>query len=361
MPAKRIVAHLPHAEVISSVSRVGIVAASSELDISLDQLKTLYLRGAETGIGSELEFRHIVSQLIHTELQMRVESATPETFHQNLSIMSDLYGYMIQNKDQDLVGSSEAVLGDDPETLPIIKFFTGHQPLDMAVGGLYNGILMCMGRSGHGKTTHMLSWMEHLRQVEGVGSLWFYEAEISLPLMLYRMMPSRKRVKFGKDDRIITGMNPIKDIVTRVKDNPDPDRVIFIDSPDLMTMGSGDGRRFALEEAYRDLVRLKELCKCVIVSSQGRRQDRELTLDSAAEAAAKVYYSDIVLTITKSTTVGDWSSVRYQAVKNRFGKVDQPITFRFDYGSLKYDQVRAEDTEYGDGEDDSEDSETSGW
>ena len=65
--------------------------------------------------------------------------------------------------------------------------------------------------------------------------------------MLYRLLPARERIDFrlGKDI-LMCGTFTIDEIIEKIRADPDPDRVIFIDSPDVMAGGTGEDKRFAL-------------------------------------------------------------------------------------------------------------------
>src|SRR6185369_13476416 len=110
------------------------------------------------------------------------------------------------------------------------------------------------------------------------------------------------------------------------------------DSPDVMAGGTLEGRRFALEEIYRDLIRLKQHCKHVFVASQARRQDRTLSQESVAEAWAKAFYVDIIITMNRmGRGTGQWSRVRSSVGKNRFGPPDRELNFSFNYADLSWE------------------------
>jgi predicted ATP-dependent serine protease len=162
-------------------------------------------------------------------------------------------------------------------------------------------------------------------------------------MMLYRTMEARARTKFKKNDLLICGAASMTEIIAKVQQSPDPNRVIFIDSPDVMAGGTSEGRRFAIEAIYREMVRLKGMCKLVVVASQTRRKDGRLALESVSEAWSKVHYSDMVLSLTRlgsANAEGDPNngqrSVRLSVHKNRFGVTDRYIPFVFDYGDLSW-------------------------
>ena len=84
------------------------------------------------------------------------------------------------------------------------------------------------------------------------------------------------------------------------------------------------------------------MCKAVIVCSWPRRKDATISLDSAAEAWAKAWYSDIILGITKlGQTRGGNHRVKLNVVKNRFGQSDTDTIFEYNYQTLKWNYAGA--------------------
>lgn len=326
--------YCPQGPIIDAISHNGIAGASAELDLGIAQLYNLHEEGKRGGPGSDQEFRFLLAQVISSEIDLRRDELVLTDY---FKLMETLSQYVNVTSDN-LVDNDEAVLDKVPDSTPLIKWNSGFEPFDLITGGFYQGIMMLMGRPGHGKTTVMLSMMEALRVSGTASSIWFFELEIPLQLMLFRNSPSRQRTKFKGDDRIVCGLSSLETVIERVKENPDPNRVIFIDSPDVMAGGVGEGRRFAVEELYRDLIRLKSLCKLVVVASQARRNDRTLTLESGSEAWAKAFYVDIIITLSRmGRGVGQWSRVRCSVPKNRFGPPDREITFSYNYNNLSYE------------------------
>jgi hypothetical protein len=334
IPSRKLMRYCPQGPIITALATHGVSGAVVELDLSADQLQSLYEEGRHGGPGSDREFRIILAQIISSEIDLRRDELTLTEYFKLIGTLSD---YTNTESDQ-LVENDEASLDKVPESTPLHKWQTGFEPFDLITGGFYKGITMIMGRPGHGKTTLMLSMMEALRITGEASSIWFYELEIPLELMLYRNSPSRQRVKFKSDDRMICGLSSLEAVIERAQENPDPNRIIFIDSPDVMAGGIGEGRRFALEDLYRSLIRLKKHCKHVFVASQARRNDRTLTLDSGAEAWAKAFYVDIIITVSRTGRgVGSWSRVRSSVVKNRFGPPDREIVFNYNYNNLEFE------------------------
>jgi predicted ATP-dependent serine protease len=221
----------------------------------------------------------------------------------------------------------------------IPKWETGFTPMDAITGGHYQSITMLIGRPGHGKTSLMLSILESMVISNVASSVWFVELEIPGELMRYRIKPIRERTNFRKGkDLLLCGNHTIESIQEMVKENPDPGRVIFIDSPDVMASGAGEQKRHVLEEIYLKLIQLKWDTQALIVSSWPRRRDRTISLESAAEAWAKAWYSDIIIGLAKlGQTRSGMNNVRLNIVKNRFGPSEQETTFQYNYNDLSWD------------------------
>jgi hypothetical protein len=277
----------------------------------------------------------LVAQYLTAELDLRRDELSLAEW---LDRMGEVNTYQ-KGKGQDLISSDEVSLDTEVADDDMPKFRSGFDPLDQLMGGLYQGILTLMAKSGHGKTSFMLSIMEALRQNNVAEELWFFETEIPVRLMMYRMRAAKKRTQFTSGDRLICGAISSGEILRRVLDNPNPSRVIFVDSPDVMAGGMGENKRFGIESIYRDLVAVKEKSMLVIAASQVRRKDRlNLTMESVAEAWVKVHYSDMLVGASKLPQVSrNFSQVRYSVSKNRFGLADQEVTFGYNYGDLSWE------------------------
>ena len=154
-------------------------------------------------------------------------------------------------------------------------------------------------------------------------------------MMKGRLAPMTRRTAFRKQDLVICGHYTADEILERIEEDPDPNRVILFDSPDVTAGGGGEGseKRFALENAYLTLIKVKQKCKAVVVTTWPRRKDRVMTIQSAAEAWAKAWYSDIIIAMN---SVGG-SRMRLRVLKNRFGVTGNSISFGYDLENIIWD------------------------
>lgn len=339
LPHNGLMKYINQGDLLQKVATFGIQGTSKDYGVPLDQLEHLYNRGASLGRGSEEEFRILLaSQMLESLDLKRDELPTSDYLDLTRRIAEYSSGTNLQIIETNIIDLSDdshfdSRLGELP------KWNTGFTPLDVLTGGHYQSITMLIGRPGHGKTSIMLSLLESLVETPEVSSTWFFELEIPSKLMLYRLLPIRERVNFRKDkDILFCGNFTIDDVLEKVRADPDPNRVILIDSPDVMASDTGEDKRFKLEQIYLKLIQLKWLCKAVIVASWPRRRDNVISLESAAEAWAKAWYSDVIVGINKlGSALGGMTNVRLNIVKNRFGPSDQETTFQYDYADLHWD------------------------
>lgn len=337
---------LPQGDLIAQVASQGFTNAVLNGSLPAEQLEYLYSQGrfaitdnGNKGVkkrrvnrGSPDEFRLLVGQIVSEELELSKDSLN---FTDYLALYRVVHDYVVFGGDE-LVASEEVVLSETREDVDMPKFNSGFEPLDLVLGGFYQGIITLMGKPGHGKTSLMLTLMEELIRTNQASSVWFYEVEIPMKLMLYKLRYSLKRTHFREDDRLVTGSFTTREIISRIQENPDPDRIIIIDGPDTMAV-AGEGKRFALEAIYRDLIRMKQLAKMVVVSSQPRRKDGHLGMESVSEAWAKAQYSDVVIGIHRLGLRGGMVEIMANVPKNRFGIPDREIKFLYDYEDLSWD------------------------
>lgn len=321
--------YLPQGELLQAIASFGLAGAESGLGLSRAQLEKLMKQGSKDGKPTREEWRYLATHLITETLIDQKETMKTEDFMQKMNLLSRW-----SNGASSLVEVGEGGFTNDG--VNIEKWDSGFSPFDIVMEGFYTGLFIIMGSTGTGKTSHMLSLAESLRRKKLASEIWFFQTEIPQPMFKYRMKPMTERTKFlmGKD-RIFYGLQPISEIIEMVKSHPDPNRVIFHDSPDVLAGGSvEDGRRFELESIFRDLVILKSLCKSVFAASQVRRKDRSIKITSAAEAWAKAWYADGMLGIQKLGFRNEMAHMKASVVKNRFGPVDFEIQYEYDQVNL---------------------------
>lgn len=186
--------YLPGSEWLSQLS-VGLGSAAAVLDIPLAQLNAIYKQGEALGPGSDLEARMLIADMVDNELNRR-----DLDLDVRVRIYAELERFL--NK-PDLVEETEIDLSVAEAPPDIPKFRSGFEPLDMVLGGMYQGLFVMMARPGTGKTSVMLSIME--AAVQRKMNTLFVESEIAQGMMLGRMRSILKRTKFTPSDRLICG------------------------------------------------------------------------------------------------------------------------------------------------------------
>lgn len=347
LPPLKILNRLPYADILKAASKGGYSAVLSEVTVSEEQIENLYMLGSKPTRGNEDEFRHLLADVLTESLEFEKDEMGLTTW---VSTISQINEYVQGKLDTSLITVSEMSLSDESEIADIVKWPSGFTPLDLLFDQFYQGICTVMARPGTGKTSIMLSLMESLRRTSVSSSLWFFELEMPLGVMMFRTKAMRQRTPFLPEDKFICGIRTMSEIIERVESNPDPNRVIFLDSPDVMAGGTEDTRRFAIEQIYRDLLRIKERCKLIVVASQPRRQDTELSMASVAEAWQKAHYTDMLVGISQLPGMnnGQHSMLRLKNLKNRLGVSNNEVRFMYNYADLSWlapETVGSEDTE----------------
>lgn len=324
--------HLPGAEWLSQLQH-GLGAAGAILDVPLAHMNKIYQQGEALGLGSDAEARTLIADAVDREIERRDLDLDVK-----IRVYAELERFLTKT---DLIEETEIDLSTAEPPSDIPKFSTGFGPLDMALGGAYQGLVVIMARPGVGKTSVMLSVMESV--VKGGMQALFVESEISQPMMLGRMRHILSRTQFTPQDRLICGAWSAREVLDYVREYPNPNRVVFFDGPDVVGGGGDTDRRFVLERAYQDLVRVKQLSRLVVVSSQPRRNDSRIGLTSGAESWAKAWYADAMLAL--EPIPGIESRLRFRVVKNRFGPNEQQVTFKYDLVDLTWEEPEDLDEE----------------
>lgn len=329
---------VPNSELYEEVAKHGLEGAAEALDIPRPQMQKLLEMGRVGGKGSLAEFRLLIAKEV-----MDNETLEDLPIPRRLGIMSLIDRY-VNGAADNIIETDEASLNttDIPEGVP--KFKTGFTPLDaVLVDGVYQGILMFMAQPGEGKTSTMISVMEWLKRSNPDWEMWFFEQEIPLRLMLARMKPVLTRTKFSSKDMLICGQMSIEEIIKRLAKPPiNPNRVIFIDSPDAMPGLGSDNTTRELGHIFRQLVRIKESAQLVVVSTQpNRRVSGPLTKTSPANSWEKVWYVDMMVGVAKLGA----NRMRMHALKNRFGIEGTEVLYQYNLQDFTFDPRSIETAE----------------
>lgn len=334
---------VPNFELYEEVAKNGLEGASESLEIPRVQMLKLAERGKEGGKGSLAEFRMLVAKEV-----MDNDSLDDLAMPKRLSILSLLDRY-VNNAADNIIETDESPLNtrDIPDDIP--KFNTGFTPLDATlVDGVYQGILMVMARPGEGKTSTMISIMESLKHSFPDSEHMFFEQEIPLRLMLARMKPVLDRTKFHEYDTVVCGQLSIEEIMKRLERGAGKrDRIVYIDSPDAMPGLTSQNTTTELGHIFRQLVRIKEQAKLVVVSTQpNRRESGELSKTSTANSWEKVWYVDMMVSVAKLNA----NRMKMKCLKNRFGIEGTEVMYQYDLKNFTFDasliQTAEEDWEY---------------
>lgn len=271
-----------------------------------------YRKGSVYGEGSIEEIKQCLHKVVIPELK------TYEEHNKFWLYLSSLADGLFQT-------NHEVWLEQIEKGQSIEKFNSGFDLFDQAVGGFYSSIVTVAGLPGAGKTSLLLSFMGKLAQHHPI---WYFQTEIP-----YQLISSR--ISLVKPDliqngcKVFCGNYSSESILELVKKNPDPNRIIIYDSPEIKTSNLEPISYF--EQVYQNLVSLKMCSKMVVVTSQTKQNVGwdDLGIYSLSDSAAKARYTDIILYIGR---VGD--IVLVKTGKNRFGELNKTRA-NYDYSSLQ--------------------------
>jgi hypothetical protein len=323
---------------LNAIANLGVDGAAAELSLPVEQLHNGYRAGMKAGLGTEEEYRLLVGQMVQAELNIQQEVMKLSDW---LDIARQAAEFIQTEKPDYMMDREETSLAIDDEGAAIPKFETGFMPLDMILHGMYNGICTVVGLPGEGKTSMMLLWMHLMRSNPNnhIEEVWFYESEITKSMMLYKTAPLRRQFQYGQNDRLVTGDFTMREIMDDIRRNPNPNRAVFIDGPDVMAGGTGEGKRYALETIYRNLVWVKQRSAVVVVSSQSKRGMRgdDMSQEDVSDSFDKSRYSDMIVLLKKyARAPGNKDAVRMKVGKNRFGPSGEQTTVHINYDTFDW-------------------------
>lgn len=276
-------------------------------------LQTSYKTGKSFGEGDLNEFRQCIDKVLIAELKEYNERAK---FWEWLGSLSE--GIFNENL--------EIPMKDIVATEGIERFTTGFYPFDKCMPeGLYQAIVTVAANPGSGKTTMLLAAMKELAQQFEV---WYFQTEIPAQMIqatLYKLQPS----KWDNEGRLFCGNYSTKSILDKLKKNPNPNRIIIYDSPEIKHTALDD--LIYWEQVYQDLVAIKMQSKAVFVTSQIKQniQWSDLNIYSLSGSASKARFSDIILYVNRYH-----DNAQFETKKNRFGSLGNSMV-KFDYRDIK--------------------------
>jgi len=323
---KKFLRYIVNGDLINQLAWLGLEGAKVYYDIeeSDRQLNSLYLQGKNSSESA-------------LDLDPRL------SFTNKLALWGHLSKWISSTKLDDLVMKESGDIGSGGEGYEIEKWSTGFAPYDQAMGGelpgagFYQGVHVLMAEPGSGKTSTFLKVMSDLRKTDQSSSLWYFSLETPKAMVQARMNPLLQDTTFIEgQDKIFAGLWTIAEVLELIAEDPNPDRIILYDGPDVLAQG--EGKRHILEDIYRDLVVVKGLCKSVFVSSQPRREREGMSLQSLAEAWAKAWFADSVTGIERvADKVGERHFLKITNFKNRFGPSMTSQIYSIDYANFAYE------------------------
>lgn len=325
---------LPGSEWIAELHLGG--AAS---DIPLERFQNLYTQGASMGPGSIDELRILITRILQTNVD--ADALGPKkilAIYQALVEMAPGSTMLLEPEELDLA-AWQSNPGVDEE---LVKWQSGFAPFDKLIDGFYQGLMVIMAKPGVGKTSLMLSLCEALIQNEIVDSVLFVENELPLTMMKYKMRPMLRRTKFRPTDRLICASWSAGQIMQWIQENPNQNRAVFYDSPDIGVSSDPEMRRFTLEQAYQQLIAIKQVSRIVVTSSQpNRKTANDPSMEGTAESWAKAWYADMMIGLSSSSLAGEDGSnrLRGRTLKNRFGVSGTEVSFQYNYQTMTASEV----------------------
>lgn len=320
----------------------GLTEAAQVAQLPFAVIENFYLEGEDLGPGSEQELRYLLSSLIFEHVDvlenpaLRLElSSALQRFRQQEELFREQVIDLTRLDSPELARLRQSVK----------KWKSGFEPLDLVLDGvLPHSLLLVMGRTQVGKTTTLMSVLAAIKKQDPDRHVLFVENEIEASLMLWRYEKVLRDVPMTPGDQLICGAFSPADLVDYVQAHPDPDRVIFFDSPDVMTATAATEKRHVLENHYINLVRVRSVSHAVFTTSQARRGDMDLQLDSAAEAWTKAWYADAVIGIQPAgRSPKGLSRLRIKSLKNRWGPGGRSLVYDFDYETCHVSSLKEDD------------------
>lgn len=275
-------------------------------------LTASYKKGKAYGKGSIDELKEVLDALLCTELETFSERKDFHTFINSLT--NGLFSTNVEKKISEVEGSD------------IEKFDSGFYPVDAAQGGFYQGLFAFAGEPGSGKSSILLNLSAQLAKQYPV---WYFQTEIPSHLIESRISILEPE-KWHKDSYFHAGSYSSSSILQKVIKNPDPNRVIVYDSPEIMDSGKSPIEYFL--QCYQELVQIKLLSRMVIVTSQIKQNVswNDLGIYSLNDSASKARYVDGIIYLRNFN-----GNLMCKLGKNRFGDTMGTSMVKYNYETMQ--------------------------
>ena len=306
-----------YTELITSAAKNGVASGVA----NYEQLATLYEAGARFGIEpTEIEFRSLLTNMIREEIEKR-----DMQIEERLDLMDRLVRFYKQGTSY--IAQVCRTFNSPPPLMS--KFSTGFDPLDKVLGGsVVTGATTIVANPGTGKSYVSIAIASNWKH----GSVWFYDPENGEGLMLTRTESIDRDESYDSKKLFFGFYNP-EEILEKLRDDPDPGRLVIMDSLHFIC-GTGrtpdSGAKY--ERSYQAAIAMKQYCKKIIITTQVKRGGDGDSIDAGAASSCIERHSDAQIHLSKGLPLGDGTyEYRMFCSKNRNGVGGTEVKFAFDY------------------------------
>lgn len=318
--------------IIRAGAEHGLAGAAAALPkVSVDQLSSFYMAGADSGATPDLdEFRAALAGRIYDSICGNDSISQLDQIKLAGSLGSWFDGI------SSAVGDSEMDWDAEVATPPFTK--SGFWPLDQIHGsrGIPQGISTVLGAPGAGKTTIALALGIEWRR-QNIGPVIMMQTEIPpSPLMMKisEMVGDEKLFRPGID-RIVFGPRNCQQKLERIIENPDPDTLLIFDSiTGMCGQGESSESRTRYANLFHDMRQAANVSRMAFMFHHLKRGIDIADQESGAGSRVVEQMSDNLFCLRKddSPRPDGLSGVKIEALKLRYnGSIARPINFTFDY------------------------------
>lgn len=326
---------------VSDIPKEGLVRVADKYQgTSLTLLQNKVLEGKNLGTPAPNEFKNLIATLAAKGLLEAVNSKTidMDTF---LRYAKGLDAY----KNAVSISGTASFDANEVNELPDDLFIQSSFPfVSGLLGGLPAhsfGVVAARPKTGKSVVSLALAW--HMLEEGIVDEVDFYENE-------YPEAPMRAYAYWGKrshptvdSSKFHTFVGPVTttELFEKYAENPNPRRLVIIDSADWM-VGSHSEIRHEFGSLYMELLRLRPFNRFVITTSQINRagSSGSITMENLAESDKKAQLVDWAIGIRREPEehrVGNTQILHANVIAQRYGgnvSSDNHVSFFMDYHNL---------------------------
>jgi hypothetical protein len=315
---------ISNSDIINGVAEIGLHGLSETQNVDFGKLKRFHGLGKTDAPASKKEYQALISSLAYKGVQQRAMRGTLSD-DEAMKMIARAHDY---RHVRHVYGSESVSLNLNSEFEYVPSDLIQFPGISNLVTVFAPQTLFCLGaRPKTGKSIYTFAFALELMRQGIIDEIDFYFIENSKNHVM-AIMHDAHTDDFTNEQRenVNVHVGPLaidEAFVERFRDNPNPKRLVVVDSPDHVVASMPMERRFAYEQVLGRLLDIRKYNRYVGYTSQLNRQGTgKPKLEHLSEADFKAQMSDLIIGLWRDVAnpaVGDIQSMNTTVLAQRHG------------------------------------------